>query len=138
MLAPAGPRDQHLHVPSLRVWQDAPSCILPGVQEPGLDRHEWETEWQQLEPLVLDAPREALPELHDLVRRMLEERDDAIDDEVVREGNDPEIIAEYLAARETTRRAERDEPDLSPGDVAEAVASYRNLYEYLLENRGAP
>jgi hypothetical protein len=108
------------------------------VQEPGLDRHEWETEWQQLEPLVLDAPREALPELHDLVRRMLEERDYAIDDEVVREGNDPEIIAEYLAARETTRRAERDDPDLSPGDVGDAVASYRNLYEYLLENRTAP
>ena len=108
------------------------------MQEPGLDRHEWETEWQQLEPLVLDSPRESLPELHDLVRRMLEERGYAIDQEVVREGNDPEIIAEYLAAREITGRAERDEPGLSPGDVGEAIASYRNLYEFLLENRAAP
>lgn len=108
------------------------------MQEPGLDRHEWETEWQQLEPLVLDSPREALPELHDLVRRILEERGYAIDDEVVREGNDPEVIAEYLAARETTRRAERDDPELSPGDIGSAIGSYRNLYEFLLENRGAP
>jgi hypothetical protein len=108
------------------------------VIEPGLDRHEWETEWQQLEPLVIDSPIEALPELHNLVRRMLEERGYAIDDEVVREGNDPEIIAEYLAAREITRRAEQAADDLSPGDVGEAIAGYRNIYEFLLENRGTP
>jgi hypothetical protein len=108
------------------------------VQEPGLDRHEWETEWQQLEPLVLESPREALPELRDLVRRMLDERGYATGDEVVREGDDPEVLATYLAAREVTLRAERDDPDLSPGDVADAVANYRNLYEYLLENRGSP
>lgn len=108
------------------------------VQEPGLDRHEWESEWRQLEPLVLDSPREALPELHDLVRRILEERGYAIDDERVNEGNDPEIIAEYVAAREVTRRAERDDPDLSPGDIADAIGGYRSLYEYLLENRAAP
>ena len=107
--------------------------------EPGLDRHEWETEWAALEPSVLDSPREALPELDDLVRRMLEERGFALEeDPVVREGEDPEIVAEYTAAREITLRAERDDPDLSPGDVAAAVQSYRNLYEYLLENRAAP
>jgi hypothetical protein len=33
------------------------------VVEPGLDRHEWETEWQGLAPLVVDSPSEALPEL---------------------------------------------------------------------------
>jgi hypothetical protein len=108
------------------------------VQEPGLDRHEWETEWQQLEPLMLDSPRETLPELRDLVGRMLDGRGYALDEEVVREGGDPEILAEYLSAREVTLRAERGDPDLSPGDVADAVASYRNLYEYLLENRASP
>jgi hypothetical protein len=30
--------------------------------EPGLDLHEWQTEWEALEPLVEDSPREALPE----------------------------------------------------------------------------
>jgi hypothetical protein len=41
--------------------------------EPGLDRHEWESEWAQLEPLVVDSPVEALGDLDDLVRRMLVE-----------------------------------------------------------------
>jgi hypothetical protein len=41
------------------------------VRDPGLDRHEWETKWQGLEPLVADAPTEALPELAALVGRML-------------------------------------------------------------------
>jgi hypothetical protein len=106
--------------------------------EPGLDRHEWETAWAALEPSVLESPREALPELDDLVRRMLEERGFALEDPVAREGEEPEVVTEYTAAHETTLRAERDDPDLSLGDVAAAVESYRNLYEYLLENRAAP
>ena len=44
------------------------------VQEPGLDKHEWETEWQGLEPLLADSPAEALPEVDDLVARLMEAR----------------------------------------------------------------
>ena len=44
------------------------------MQEPGLDRHEWETEWQALEPQVEDSPAEALPELDKLIERMLVEQ----------------------------------------------------------------
>jgi hypothetical protein len=44
------------------------------MKEPGLSRQEWETEWQALEPLVVDSPAEALPELDRLVGRMLVER----------------------------------------------------------------
>ena len=105
------------------------------MQEPGLDRHEWESEWASLEPSVLESPREALPELDDLVRRMLEESDFAVDDPVAREGDEPEILKTYLAAHEIRLRAERDEEDLSPGDVAAAIQNYRDLYEYVLENR---
>jgi hypothetical protein len=108
------------------------------VLEPGLDRHEWESEWASLEPGVLDSPREALPELDDLVRRMLDERGFSLDDPVAGEGDDPEVLTEYASARDIRLRAERDDPDLSPGDVASAVESYRNVYEYLLENRSAP
>ena len=43
--------------------------------EPGLDRHDWESEWQQLEPLVRDSPAETLPELHDLLVRLLPDRE---------------------------------------------------------------
>jgi hypothetical protein len=106
--------------------------------EPGLDRHEWESRWQSLEEDLGDSPRDVLPELDDLVAQILNERGYAIDDPVAREGDDREIVAEFLAAREITQLL-RDNPDaVSPGDVASAVNGYRSLYEYLIEERAAP
>ena len=106
--------------------------------EPGLDRHEWESRWASLEEDLEDSPRDVLPELDELVEQLLEERGYALDDPVAREGDDREVVAEFLAARETTRLL-RDDPDsVSPGDVAEAVNAYRLLYEYLIEGRAAP
>ena len=78
--------------------------------EPGLDRHEWESRWQSLEEELEDSPRDVLPELDELVEQMLNERGYAIDDPVVREGDDREIVAEFLAAREITQLL-RDDPD---------------------------
>jgi hypothetical protein len=106
------------------------------MQEPGLDRHEWETEWQALEPLVRDSPAEALPELDGLVARMLAERGYAVD-EVAAEAVEPEVMAEFRSAREITRLFESD-ADVSPGDAATAVAGYRTVYEHLIEQRSAP
>jgi hypothetical protein len=106
--------------------------------EPGLDRHEWESRWQSLEEELEDSPRDVVPELDELVEQMLNERGYAIDDPIVREGDDREIVAEFLAAREITELL-RDDPDtVSPGDVAAAVNGYRALYEYLLEERTPP
>src|SRR5436189_6308074 len=106
--------------------------------EPGLDRHEWESRWQSLEEELEDSPRDVLPELDELVEQMLEERGYALDDPVAREGDDREVVAELLAARETTQLL-RDDPDaVSPGDVAAAVNGYRLLYEDLIEERAAP
>jgi hypothetical protein len=106
--------------------------------EPGLDRHEWESRWQSLEEDLEDSPRDVLPELDELVEQMLNERGYAIDDPVVREGDDREIVAEFLAAREITQLL-RDDPDaVSPGDVAAAVNGYRSLYEFLIEERTPP
>ena len=102
------------------------------MRDPGLDRREWEAEWQALEPLVVDSPAEALPEMDTLVEGMLAERGYAIDeDEPAEEGIDPEIIAAYRVAREITRRVDRGE-DVDPGDVGHAVGLYRELYEHLL------
>lgn len=106
--------------------------------EPGLDRHEWESEWQALEEQLADAPAETLPELDDLVARMLEARGFAIDDPVASEGDDPEIVSEFRAARDTTRRLDRGGDDVSPGDVGAAVNGYRSVYEYLIAERSAP
>jgi hypothetical protein len=101
--------------------------------EPGLDRHAWESEWQQLEPLVVDSPVEALGDLDDLVRRMLVEAGylvdtaDAGDDEDV----DPEVLASYRAAHEVRLIVDRGE-DFDPGDVGQAIGLYREIYEHVL------
>jgi hypothetical protein len=103
------------------------------MEEPGLDRHEWETEWQALEPLVVDSPAEALPELDDLVERMLTEAGypiatpDPVDDE----GIDPELLVSFRAAREITRQVDRGET-VDPGDVGAAIGIYREIYEHLV------
>ena len=102
------------------------------MRDPGLDRREWEAEWQALEPLVVDSPAEALPEMDMLVERMLAERGYAVDeDQPVEEGIDPEILAAFRVAREITRRTDRGE-EVGPGDVGHAVGLYRELYEHLL------
>ena len=105
--------------------------------EPGLDLHEWETEWEALAELVEDSPREALPELDDLVERMLVARGFTPADPVAVEGDEPEVLASFRAAREITRLAESG-ADLSPGDIAPAIEGYREVYRVLTEQRRAP
>jgi hypothetical protein len=106
------------------------------MQEPGLDRHEWETEWAQLEPLVVDSPMEALPELDDLVARMLAEAGypTETEDSVEDEGIEPEVLASFEAAHEIAKQVDRGE-DVDPGDVGQAVGLYREIYEHLLATR---
>ena len=53
------------------------------------------------------------------------------------EGDDREIVAEFLAAHEITQQINNDE-EVDPGDVASAVEGYRSLYEYLIEERAPP
>jgi hypothetical protein len=107
------------------------------VRDPGLDRHEWETEWQALEPELEDSPSQALPELADLVERMLRERGFPIDDEVAGDGIEPDILVEYRSAREVTTRIERGE-DVDPGDVGEAVHNFRDIYAQLIDRPSSP
>ena len=105
--------------------------------EPGLDRHEWETEWQGLEPLVVDSPAEALPEVDGLIERMMLERGFPLTEEAAHQSSDPEIVVEFLEARRITNLVERGEA-VDPGDIGAAVTGYRNLYEFLLGERRAP
>ena len=107
------------------------------MQEPGLDRHEWETQWEQLQPLVEDSPAEALPELDRLVAEMLTERGFALDDPVAVGGDEPEVVADFRSAHEITRRVGAGVDD-DPGDVAAAINNYRETYEFLIEDRRAP
>jgi len=86
--------------------------------EPGLDRHEWESEWASLEEELEDSPADVLPQLDELLERMLNERGYAVEDPVVRAGDDRDVIADFLAAREITRLRADDPDAVSPGDVA--------------------
>jgi hypothetical protein len=107
------------------------------AREPGLDRHEWESEMQALEPELEDSPSDALPELGDLVERILVERGYDLTDVVAREGEEREVVAEYVAAREISDRLERGD-DVGPGDVAAAVRGFRSIYEFLVTERPTP
>jgi hypothetical protein len=107
------------------------------VVDPGLDRHEWEAEWQELEPLVIDSPEEALPELDRLVERMLSARGYPTTEDAARESAEPEIVAEFLEARRITNLVAGGET-VDPGDIGAAVTGYRSLYEFLLAERRAP
>jgi hypothetical protein len=111
---------------------------MDSMLEPGLDRHEWESEWASLEEELEDSPGDVLPQLDELVGRMLNERGFAIDDPVVREGDDRDVIDDFLAAREITRLRADDPDAISPGDIAAAVNGYRSVFEFLLEERGIP
>jgi hypothetical protein len=105
------------------------------MYDPGLDLHDWESEYQALEDDLRTDPSHALPELDALVARMLEESGYDLTDPVVREGEEREVVAEYLAAHEMAEAAERDSEDLSPGDVAAAINGLRAVYDHLVTTR---
>jgi iron uptake system EfeUOB component EfeO/EfeM len=105
------------------------------MYDPGLNRHEWESEWESLEDDLRADPAHALPELDRLVTRMLEESGYELTDPVVTEGAEREIVAEYLAAHEIVQAVERDTEDGTPGDVAAAVNGYRAVFDHLVTTR---
>ena len=107
------------------------------MYEPGLDRHEWESEKASLEDDLRDDPAAALPDLDSLVGRMLEETGYDVSDPVVREGEEREVVAEFLAAREIKEAYERGSEELSAGDIGAAINGYRAIFGYLVTNRAA-
>ena len=58
-------------------------------------------------------------------------------EEHAREGDDRDIIAEYVAAHETTEAVEQGK-DVNREDIDAAIGGYRALHDYLLAERGAP
>jgi hypothetical protein len=103
------------------------------MSEPGLDREYWETEWAELELDLESSPAGALGDLDGLVARMLGEAGYPLDtaDLVDDEGIDPEVLLTFYAAREVTRQVDHGD-DVDPGDIAQAVNDYRDLYQHLL------
>ncbi|HEY2542218.1 MAG TPA: hypothetical protein VGH92_04130 [Gaiellaceae bacterium] len=87
--------------------------------EPGVDRQQWEAEMSAIEDQLGENPAESLPELDDLVRRVL--RETGVED--------PDVVAEYDAAHEITEALERGSDGISPGDVAAAINGYRAIFD---------
>jgi hypothetical protein len=106
------------------------------VQEPGLDLHEWKTRWEELQAAASEDPAGALPEGTRLVGQMLIERGFQLDEPVTAEGDEPDVVRDYLAAREVADLAEGGGAD--PGDVAAALENLREIYEYLISERRPP
>jgi hypothetical protein len=105
--------------------------------EPGLDKHLWESWWQQFDEDVQTSPGEALSELDGLIAQMLEARGYAMDDPVVSEGDDRDVVADFRAAHEIATAVDQGK-EIDPEDIQTAIENYRELYEYLIEDRAAP
>jgi hypothetical protein len=107
------------------------------MYDPGLERHEWESEWEALADDIRTNPADALPEIDRLVARMLEESGYDLTDPVVREGEEREVVAEYLASHGILDAVERGSDELSPGDIAAAINGYRAVFEHVAATRSA-
>lgn len=87
------------------------------MSEPGLDLHEWETRWAELEEALAEDPAGALPEACDLIAAALDV-----------DWADDELAAAYTAAREVADAIERGS-DVDPGDLGGAVDNLRRVRE---------
>lgn len=99
--------------------------------EPGLELHEWETRWSELEPLLQDDPAGALSDACDFVEQALTESSIAVDEIG---GENDELRAGDRAARETANRVEGGE-DVDPGDVGAAIENLRAVSDSLRAGR---
>ena len=100
------------------------------MREPGLDLHEWESVWQQMEPLIEDSPGEALPEVARLVEQMLVEAGFNVDPRAA-DANGDEVVAEFRAAKEIAVRIDAGQT-VDPGDIAVAVEGLRAVRDTLM------
>jgi hypothetical protein len=105
------------------------------MSEPGLDIHEWESEWASLEDDITDSPETALPYVHELVTRMLKERGILDESLVVTEGADPEWVRTWEAGAELVRKLDDPGVDVERDDLVEQIENYRELFEALLVER---
>lgn len=103
------------------------------MSEPGLDLHEWQSQWESVAADMDGDPDAALSQLADIVERMLVSRGYEVNDPVERAGDEPELVVTYLAARETTERAELG--NASRAEVETAIEDLRTLFETITVER---
>jgi hypothetical protein len=85
------------------------------MQEPGLDLHEWETRWSELDEELEADPAGALPAACDLVEARLGDTDWSDD-----------LEKTFRSARETADAVDRGD-DVDPGDIGAAIDNLRDI-----------
>ena len=108
------------------------------ASEPGLDVHEWQSEWASLEDDLTDSPETALPQVHELITRMLTQRQILDESFVAREGADPDFVRTWEAGRDLVARLDDPELQVERQDVLDQIEEYRGLFEAVIEERAAP
>jgi hypothetical protein len=106
------------------------------MTDPGLDLHEWESQWSQLQEDAADSPEEALPEIVRLVEAMLTDRGFDLENPVVVEDESRDVVADFFAARDIARAAETTKIDQE--DIQTALEDLTEIHDFLVEERGAP
>jgi hypothetical protein len=108
------------------------------MSEPGLDLHEWESEWASLEDEIGDSPETALPYVHELITRMLRERGILNASLSATEGADPEYVRTWQAGADLVAAIEDPAVDVEREDIVEAIENYRSLFDALVVERASP
>jgi len=106
--------------------------------EPGLDVHQWESEWASLEDDLADSPETALPVVHELITRMLRERRILDDNLVVAEGADPEWFRTWEAGQELVALLDDPSADVDRQDIVDQIDECRALFQALVAERASP
>ena len=103
------------------------------MQEPGLDRHEWETEFADLDERIRDDPTDGLFELDELVARIMQANGIPLIEQDGATETEPETVRSFAEARRITQQLGAGE-DVDLGDIALAINNYRELYAGLLNS----
>ena len=103
------------------------------MSEPGVDLHEWESEWASVAEEQDADPAAALTQYAGIVEQMLVSRGYRVDDPVEASGDEPEIVKTYAAAREVTERAELGEA--SRAEIQEATEDLRSVFDTIAAER---
>jgi hypothetical protein len=101
---------------------------LESQREPGLDLHEWETRWAELEEMFEEDPFGALPLAVDIIEAALDGREDDIAESTTETELDDELKNQVAYAREVADKLDAG-ADVSAGDVAAAIQNLRDLHD---------
>ena len=119
-------------VDAIETSPDEDDAANTGLVDPGIDRHAFASEWETLWEEARIDPRETLPELADLVRRLMLRHGYALGDDAVTSGEEREIVATYAAAREVADIVQGG-ATVDAGDAGQAISDLRDVYESLIE-----